>query len=192
MILVVDNYDSFTWNLVQLLRVVAVGMRVEVVRNDACTLEEALAMPMRGLVLSPGPGLPRDAGISLGLVQRAPEALPVLGVCLGHQTIAEAFGARVVRAPKTMHGRTSTLRHDARGLFEGLPNAVDVMRYHSWCVDASTLPRELEASAHSEDGVLMAMRHRSRPIESVQFHPESFASEWGEAMMARFVARTRA
>ena len=192
MILVVDNYDSFTWNLVQLLRGVSGELRVEVVRNDACTVAEVLAMPLRGVVLSPGPGLPKDAGITLALVKTAPPSLPMLGVCLGHQAMAEAFGASVVRAPRTMHGRTSTLRHDGRGLFEALPRAFDVMRYHSWCVDPSTLPGELEATAFAEDDdVLMAMRHRTRPLESVQFHPESFASEWGTAIATRFVARVR-
>ena len=191
LILVVDNYDSFTWNLVQLLRVAAKGTPVEVIRNDACTVQEALGMPLQALVLSPGPGLPRDAGISLALVHRVAPTLPILGVCLGHQVIAEALGAKVVRAPQTMHGRTSTLHHDAGGVFEGLPQGFEVMRYHSWCVDPSTLPPELEASATAEDGVLMAMRHRIRPLESVQFHPESFASEWGEAMLTKFVARAR-
>ena len=191
MILVVDNYDSFTWNLVQLLRVAARGMPVEVVRNDQCTVDAVLAMPLNALVLSPGPGLPKDAGISLALVKQAPATLPILGVCLGHQVIAEALGAQVVRAPKTMHGRTSTLLHDGRGVFAGLPQGFEVMRYHSWCVDSATLPPELEASASAEDGVLMAMRHRMRPLESVQFHPESFASAWGEAMLTQFVLRAR-
>lgn len=190
MILVVDNYDSFTWNLVQLLRVVAQGTPVEVLRNDAHTASEVLAMPLQALVLSPGPGLPRDAGISLELVKRAPTTLPMLGVCLGHQVMAEALGANVVRAPRPMHGRTSALQHDARGVFEGLPQGFEVMRYHSWCVNLSTLPPELEASATSEDGVLMAMRHRVRPLESVQFHPESFASAWGESMLAKFLRKT--
>lgn len=191
MILVVDNYDSFTWNLVQLLRVAARGKPVEVVRNDQCAVEEVLAMPLDALVLSPGPGLPRDAGTSLALVTQAPATLPILGVCLGHQVIAEALGAKVVRAPRTMHGRTSTLLHDGRGIFAALPQGFEVMRYHSWCVDVATLPPALEASASAEDGVLMAMRHRTRPLESVQFHPESFASAWGEAMLTQFVMRAR-
>jgi len=191
LILVIDNYDSFTWNLVQLLRVAAKGTKVEVLRNDACTVEQVLAMPLQALVLSPGPGLPRDAGISLELVHRAPTTLAMLGVCLGHQVMAEALGAKVVRAPTTVHGRTSALQHDARGVFEGLPQGFEVMRYHSWCVDPSTLPPALEASASAEDGVLMAMRHRARPMESVQFHPESFASAWGEAMLTKFVAKSR-
>jgi anthranilate synthase/aminodeoxychorismate synthase-like glutamine amidotransferase len=177
MILVIDNYDSFTFNLVQLVRGIAARERssddaVSVVRND---VEAAPALLARagGVLLSPGPGLPHEAGVCLALVREAPPSMPIFGVCLGMQILAEAHGARVVRAPRTMHGRTSTVRHDGHGAFSGVPASPRVMRYHSWVVEEASLGGELVASAWSEDdGTLMAMRHRTRPIEAVQFHPE--------------------
>ncbi|MFO0709202.1 MAG: aminodeoxychorismate/anthranilate synthase component II [Sandaracinus sp.] len=197
-VLVIDNYDSFTFNLVQLVRAIALRERaredaVVVVRNDVASAGALLAEDPGGVLLSPGPGLPRDAGVCLALVRAAPETLPLFGVCLGMQILAEALGGEVVRAPRTMHGRTSVLRHDARGAFADVPSGARVMRYHSWVVEEASLPPGLEASAWStDDGALMAMRHRTRPLEAVQFHPESFLTEHGDAMLGPFVKRSLA
>ena len=196
-LLVVDNYDSFTFNLVQLVRGIARRLgasddAVSVVRNDVETAA-ALLGGVGGVLLSPGPGLPAEAGVCLELVRRAPATLPMFGVCLGMQIMAEAFGAHVIRAPRTMHGRTSTLRHDGRGAFASVPRGTRVMRYHSWVVEEASLPREIVASAWSEDdGALMAMRHAERPIEAVQFHPESFLTEHGDAMLTPFLRQVLA
>jgi anthranilate synthase/aminodeoxychorismate synthase-like glutamine amidotransferase len=185
-ILVVDNYDSFTYNLVQL--VAATGVEVEVVRNDAATAAELLARGPSGIVLSPGPGRPESAGVCLPLLALRPR-VPLFGVCLGHQALGSSFGAEVGRAPAPMHGKTSQVRHDGRGLFAGLPNPFEATRYHSLEVRAESLPAELEAVAWSEDdGLVMAMRHRELPYWGVQFHPESVLTVAGPALVANFLA----
>lgn len=190
-IVVVDNYDSFTFNLVQLVSVVARELAappVEVVRNDALTAAQLLARAPSGVLLSPGPGLPEEAGLCIALVKEAPPTLPLFGVCLGMQVFARALGGRVIRAPRTMHGRTSLVRHAGRGCFAGLPSPLRAMRYHSWCVDPASLPAELEITAWAaDDDVPMALRHLCRPLEAVQFHPESFASEHGPELVRAFV-----
>ncbi len=184
MILVVDNYDSFTFNLVQMLLVA--GTEVEVLRNDAESAEAMLARGAEGIVLSPGPGRPENAGVCPDLVRRRPE-VPILGVCLGHQVLGHVFGARVDRAPVLMHGKVSSIRHDDQGPFRGLPNPLDATRYHSLVVDPATLPPEIETLAWSEDGTLMGMRHRDLPYWGVQFHPESILTTTGPAMMRNFL-----
>ncbi len=186
MILVVDNYDSFTYNLVQLLA--ASGVEVEVVRNDAASVDELLARRPEGILLSPGPGRPEDAGICLALLARRPR-LPIFGVCLGHQALGASFGAEVGRAPAPKHGKTSWVRHGGEGLFAGLPNPFEATRYHSLDVRESTLPAELEAVAWSDDdGVVMGLRHRELPYWGVQFHPESVLTLAGPRLVANFLA----
>jgi anthranilate synthase/aminodeoxychorismate synthase-like glutamine amidotransferase len=198
-ILVVDNHDSFTWNLVHCLAAAAQACsraqgrawtedEVAVVESDAVTCEDVLARRPRGVVLSPGPGRPEDAGVSLELVGRLAGRVPLFGVCLGHQVICAAFGARVVHAPRLMHGRTSPVHHDGRGLFSGLPSPLQVARYHSLIVEAASLPAALEATAFTPEGELMAVRHRSLAVEAVQFHPESFLTAHGSELVARWVA----
>ena len=185
MILVIDNYDSFTYNLVHYL--LELGAAVEVVRNDAVTAAEALAMRPRAILLSPGPRAPAQAGVCLDLIAAAAaRALPLLGVCLGHQAIGEAFGGAVVRAERVMHGKTSEIVHDGTGVFAGLPSPYVATRYHSLIVEAATLPNVLVANAHA-DGVIMGLRHRTLPIHGVQFHPESIASDHGHALLANFL-----
>jgi anthranilate synthase component 2 len=186
MILVVDNYDSFTYNLVQLLW--SRDIEVEVLRNDAESAAEMLGRHPRGIILSPGPGRPEEAGICLELIERRP-AVPVLGVCLGHQVLGAAFGARVERAPQLMHGKTSQIRHLGEGIFSGLPNPFEATRYHSLEVVEAGLPAELEPLAWSTDGeTLMGMRHRSHPYWGVQFHPESILTTSGPQLVANFLA----
>ena len=189
MLLVVDNHDSFTWNLVHALGRFATD--VAVVQGDEVSLRDVLGHSPRGIVLTPGPGRPERAGVGLELVRALASSgpLPLLGVCLGHQIVCSALGAEVVHADRLMHGRTSRLVHDGSGLFEGLPASFEVARYHSLIVDARTLPRTLIATAHTEQGELMAVRHVSLPIEGVQFHPESFMTEHGLTMVRRFVER---
>jgi anthranilate synthase/aminodeoxychorismate synthase-like glutamine amidotransferase len=185
-ILVVDNYDSFTYNLVQLLAVA--GAEVEVVRNDAASVEELLARRPAGIVLSPGPGRPEAAGVCLPLLERRP-AIPVFGVCLGHQALGVSFGAEVGRAPAPMHGKTSRVRHDGLGLFAGVPSPFEATRYHSLEVRSGSIPAELEAVAWSEDdGLVMAMRHRELPYWGVQFHPESVLTVAGPKLVDNFLA----
>ncbi len=184
MILIVDNYDSFTYNLVQLLA--GAGAEIEVVRNDAATADELLARAPEGIVLSPGPGRPEEAGVCLDLLGRRPP-LPVLGVCLGHQAMGVAFGAVVERAPRLMHGKTSPVSHDGRGLFAGLPSPFDATRYHSLEVKPETLPAELEPVAWTEERTLMAMRHRELPWWGVQFHPESVLTGAGPLLLRNFL-----
>jgi len=188
MILMVDNYDSFTYNLVQILA--GAGVQVDVVRNDAASVDELLERQPAGIVLSPGPGRPEGAGVCLellGHLRSAPPGPPILGVCLGHQAIGAALGARIERAPELMHGKTSAVRHDGRDLFADLPNPFEATRYHSLVVAPDTLPEELEATAWSEDGVLQAVRHRELPWWGVQFHPESILTEAGPALLANFL-----
>lgn len=186
MITVIDNYDSFTWNLVQYLW--ELGATVTVVRNDERTVEQILADRPSQVLISPGPCSPSEAGISLAMVTAAAKiGLPLLGVCLGHQSIGQALGGRVRRADRLMHGKTSRIVHDGHGVFTGLPSPFTATRYHSLVVD--NLPADLVATAHSEDQhELMGLRHRSLPIEGVQFHPESFLTEHGHAMLRNFLA----
>ena len=184
-ILVIDNYDSFTYNLVQYLA--ELGEFPDVVRNDQVTLAEVAGMDLLGVVISPGPCTPAEAGISTDLVRELGPMLPVLGVCLGHQCIGEAFGAAVVRAPRVMHGKVSSIHHDGRGVFAGLPEPFSATRYHSLVIDPATLPPGLEVTARTEDGVIMGVRHREYPIEGVQFHPESILTEGGHAMLRNFL-----
>ncbi len=186
MILVVDNYDSFTYNLVQLLA--AAGADSRVVRNDAESVDELLASRPAGILLSPGPGRPEEAGVCLALLARRPR-VPIFGVCLGHQALGLSFGAEVGRAPRPMHGKTSSIRHRGKGLFAGLPNPFEATRYHSLEVKESTLPPELEPVAWSDDdGVVMALRHRELPYWGVQFHPESILTVAGPQLVENFLA----
>jgi anthranilate synthase/aminodeoxychorismate synthase-like glutamine amidotransferase len=184
-ILVVDNYDSFVYNLVQYLG--QLGAEPLVYRNDSITLAQAADLQVDGLLVSPGPGRPEDAGISEELIRVLGEHLPVLGVCLGHQCIGDTFGGRVVRHA-VMHGKTSDVSHDGRGLFAGLPNPFVATRYHSLVVEDSTVPACLEVCARAEDGTVMGLRHRSLPIEGVQFHPESILTEGGHHLVANWLA----
>ncbi len=181
MVLVIDNYDSFTYNLVQYFG--ELGASVEVVRNDALTLDELAALRPERLVISPGPCTPAEAGVSVEAVLRFAGQIPILGVCLGHQSIAAAYGGQIVRAERLMHGKTSPIQHDGRGLFTGLPSPFTAVRYHSLLVDRATLPACLEISAETAEGEIMGLRHRDLPIEGVQFHPESIASEWGRELL---------
>jgi anthranilate synthase/aminodeoxychorismate synthase-like glutamine amidotransferase len=185
-LLVIDNRDSFTFNLVQYL--LELGVEVVVRRSDGLALAEVPALRPDGLVISPGPGTPDDAGISVALVRRHATDLPILGVCLGHQAIGAAFGAEVVRAGRLMHGKTSPVRHDGRGVFAGLPNPFEAMRYHSLLLDPTTLPPELEATAWTPEGELMGVRLRHGLVEGVQFHPESILTVVGKRLLANFVA----
>ena len=184
MILLIDNYDSFTFNLLHLLA--QLGAASEVRRNDQVTVAGALAMRPDAIVLSPGPCTPNEAGICLDLI-RAAEGVPVLGVCLGHQAIGQVFGGRVVRAPVPMHGKTSPVRHEGTDVFARLPSPFSVVRYHSLVVEPETLPDSLVPTAWTDDGVLMGLRHRERPVYGVQFHPESILSEQGHALLANFL-----
>jgi anthranilate synthase component 2 len=186
MLLLIDNYDSFTWNLVHYLG--ELGAEVVVRRNDALDVQAAMAMRPAGIVLSPGPCDPDQAGICLALTLAAAETgTPLLGVCLGHQTIGQAFGGRVVRAGQIVHGKLGTMHHEGKGVFAGLPSPFAATRYHSLIVERASLPDCLEVTASLEDGTIMGLRHRSLPIEGVQFHPESIASEHGHAMLRNFL-----
>jgi len=187
MILIIDNYDSFTYNLVHLVGGVTEAVRV--VRNDQITLDEIAALAPAGVLISPGPGRPAEAGVSEAVIRRFGEATPILGVCLGHQAIGEVFGGRVVHAETLMHGKTSTVRHDGKAVFEGVPQDFVATRYHSLVVDRATLPDVLEVTAETADGVVMGLRHRSRPIEGVQFHPESILTTEGPRIVTNWVRR---
>ena len=188
MLLVIDNYDSFTYNLVQYLG--ELGADIEVRRNDAVTVDEIGALAPAGIVISPGPCAPHQAGVSVPLIQRWGSTIPTLGVCLGHQAIGEAYGGRVVRARRVMHGKCSTIEHDGTGLFRGLPNPLSVMRYHSLIVERESLPSELEILAVATDDPteVHAMRHRTHPVWGVQFHPESILTTGGKAIIENFLA----
>jgi anthranilate synthase/aminodeoxychorismate synthase-like glutamine amidotransferase len=188
-ILMIDNYDSFTWNLVQYLE--EMEARVEVVRNDQIGVEEIETRAPEAIVISPGPGTPDGAGITLEVIRRFSGRRPILGVCLGHQAIGQAFGGRIVGAPTLMHGKTSPIRHDGATLFEGLPNPFDATRYHSLVVDPARVPPVLEVSATTPDGVIMGLRHRSHRTEGVQFHPESVLTHAGKDLMRNFLRLVR-
>ena len=186
MILVIDNYDSFTYNLVHYL--LELGAAVEVVRNDALTVAQALAKRPQAVLLSPGPKTPDDAGICLDLIRAAAETrLPLFGVCLGHQSIGQVFGGRVVRAQAVMHGKTSAVSHDGTGVFAGLPSPFEATRYHSLVVHPGDLPDCLAVNATAADGTIMGLRHKTLPIHGVQFHPESIATQHGHALLANFL-----
>ena len=185
MILVIDNYDSFTYNLVHYLN--ELGAETVVHRNDAVTVGEALGLKPEAVLLSPGPCTPNEAGICLDLILEAPESLPILGVCLGHQAIGQAFGGAVVRARALMHGKTSLIHHTGQGVFAGLKNPFTATRYHSLSVEQDDLPHVLEVTARTEDGEIMGICHRSRPIHGVQFHPESIATECGHELLGNFL-----
>ncbi len=183
--LLIDNYDSFTYNLVQAFA--AMGASVMVYRNDAITVEESAALEPTHLVVSPGPGRPEDAGVSLDMIGAWAGKLPILGVCLGHQSIVQQQGGEIVRAERLMHGKTSMVDHDGKTIFEGLSNPFEVGRYHSLCAEEASLPRDLEITAQTSRGEIMGVRHKSLPIEGVQFHPESVLTPEGNALMANFM-----
>lgn len=189
MYLLIDNYDSFTYNLVHFLG--EIGVETEVCRNDTLTVQAALEKEPEGIVISPGPCDPDKAGICLALVRAAAGKVPVLGVCLGHQTIGQAFDGRIVRAPAPMHGKLSTIGHDGQGIFADLPSPFTVTRYHSLIVERASLPDVLTVTAETDDGIIMGLRHRELPLFGVQFHPESIASEHGHALLKNFVTATR-
>jgi len=188
----IDNYDSFTFNLVQYLQ--TLGAEVMVVRNDALSVEAIEALAPERIVISPGPCTPNEAGVSLALIERLGARIPILGVCLGHQSIGQAYGGRVVRARTIMHGKTSRIRHRGQGVFAGLPDAYEATRYHSLVVERETLPDCLEVTAWTEDAdggfeAIMGLRHRAYPVEGVQFHPESILTEHGHALLQNFLTR---
>ncbi|MGE5501351.1 MAG: anthranilate synthase component II [Ignavibacteriales bacterium] len=185
MILVIDNYDSFTYNLVHYLN--ELGAETLVKRNDALSVQEALGLKPEAVLLSPGPCTPDEAGICLPLLRGAPEDLPILGVCLGHQSIGQAYGGEVVRAKSIMHGKTSQIHHNGKGVFAGLPNPFTATRYHSLAVKRENLPAELEVTAWTDDGEIMGFQHKTRPVYGVQFHPESIATEGGHQLLANFL-----
>ena len=184
-ILLIDNYDSFTYNLVQAFLIL--GARVDVHRNDAITVDEALSQRHTHLVISPGPGTPRDAGVSMSMIQAFAGRIPILGVCLGHQSLVEVFGGRVVRAPRLMHGKVSPVTHDGKGLFAGLPQEFEAGRYHSLIAAPEDMPSVLDVTARTAEGEIMGVRHKSLPIEGVQFHPESVLTPEGPRLMGNFL-----
>ena len=189
MLLLIDNYDSFTWNLAQYLG--ELGADVRVVRNDAITVAGIAALSPARLVISPGPGNPDEAGVSLAAITAFAGRIPILGVCLGHQAIGQAFGGRIVRAPKPMHGKASAIRHDGSGVFRGLPDPLVATRYHSLVIDPHSTPACLRVTARTGEGgeVIMGVRHRDLAVEGVQFHPESFMTEHGKAMLGNFLSQ---
>jgi anthranilate synthase component 2 len=189
-LLMIDNYDSFTYNLVQYLG--ELGAEIDVVRNDEAEVEALLDRGAEGLVISPGPGTPSDAGVSVASIERfATAGIPVFGVCLGHQSIGAAFGAKIVRARSIMHGKVSIVSHDGKGVFEGLPDCFEATRYHSLVIEEASVPAVLEISARTEDREIMGIRHRELPIEGVQFHPESIMTGEGKALLENFLVRCR-
>jgi anthranilate synthase component II len=188
-VLLVDNYDSFTYNLYQYLG--ELGAEVRVMRNDELSAEAAIALSPARIVISPGPGTPDQAGITLDLIRRAAGRIPVLGVCLGHQALGQAFGGEVRRAPKLMHGKTSQIHHDGRSVFAGLPDPFTATRYHSLVVERDSVPESLEISAWTDDGIVMGLRHREYPLEGVQFHPESILTTVGKDLLRNFLEGQR-
>jgi len=185
MILLLDNYDSFTYNLAQYLG--ELGCTLEVHRNDKISVEQIARKKPQGIVISPGPCTPREAGISVELIEQLAGQFPILGVCLGHQAIGAAFGAKIIRAPKLFHGKTSAIEHDGKGVFRSVPNPLTATRYHSLIVERKSLPRTLEISAETGDGIVMGLRHRKFKIEGVQFHPESVLTEAGRQILKNFL-----
>ncbi len=188
MIILIDNYDSFTFNVYQYLSVL--GSRVKVVRNDAMSLAALGRLDPERLVISPGPGDPNSAGISLKAIEYFAGKIPILGICLGHQAIGQAFGGKVKKAPRMMHGKTSSIYHKKTGIYRGLPSPLTATRYHSLLVDRATLPRCLEVTAETDDGLIMGLKHKKLPVFGIQFHPESYKTEGGMTMLANFVAVT--
>jgi anthranilate synthase component II len=184
-LLMIDNYDSFTYNLVQYFG--ELGADVHVYRNDAITVDQIAIWQPERIVVSPGPCTPSEAGISVPVIQRFAGRIPILGVCLGHQAIGQAFGGRIVRAQRVMHGKVSAVTHDGRGVFAGIPSPLTVTRYHSLAIERSSLPACLEVTAESEDGEIMAVRHRELAVEGVQFHPEAILTEHGHALLQNFL-----
>jgi len=189
MLLMIDNYDSFTYNLVQYLG--ELGQEVKVVRNDEMTLAQIEALGAERIVLSPGPCTPNEAGVSLELIKRMAGRVPILGVCLGHQAIGQAFGGRIVHAKTLMHGKVSAIHHGGKGVFAGLPSPYNATRYHSLAIERATCPAQLEITAWTDDGEIMGVRHRSLPVEGVQFHPESILTEHGHALLRNFLTEKR-
>jgi len=189
-LLVIDNYDSFTWNLVHYLG--ELGAEPSVVRNDKISVDAALGREPEAIVLSPGPCTPNEAGICLDLIKAADGAVPILGVCLGHQAIGQAYGGRIVRAPSLMHGKLSTIEHEGDGVFHGINGPFQATRYHSLTIAPESMPESLKETARANDGVIMGVRHRSAPVHGVQFHPESIASEHGHRILGNFLTIARA
>ncbi len=185
MLLLIDNYDSFTYNLVHYIG--ELGAACEVIRNDQISTADALAMKPKAIVLSPGPCTPNEAGVCLDLIREAAGKIPILGVCLGHQSIGQAYGGKVIRAPIPMHGKLSTIRHSGEGIFEGLPETFEVTRYHSLIVERKTLPDCLKVTAETDDGLIMGLQHVAHPVHGVQFHPESIASQEGHRILENFL-----
>lgn len=186
MILLLDNYDSFTYNLAQYLG--ELGCTLEVHRNDKISVQQIARLKPERIVISPGPCTPQEAGISVELIQELAGKFPILGVCLGHQAIGAAFGAKIIRAPKLFHGKTSEIEHDGQGIFQSLPNPFTATRYHSLIVERKSLPHELEVSAETKDGVIMGLRHREHKVEGVQFHPESVLTDSGKQLLKNFLS----
>lgn len=189
-ITLIDNYDSFTYNLFHYLGELGASTRVH--RNDALSVSELLDEAADAFVISPGPGMPSGAGVCLDLIAQLPARMPLLGVCLGHQALGQAFGGRIIRSQTLMHGKTSQIEHERKGLFAGLPAPLEATRYHSLVLDPGQIPAEFHIDARSEDGVIQAIRHRSRPLFGVQFHPESIATQAGKALLDNFLAQAQA
>ena len=187
MILVIDNYDSFTYNLVQYLG--EMNIELQVFRNDKITVDEIRKLKPEAIVISPGPCTPKEAGISVPIIKELHKEIPILGVCLGHQSIGEAFGGDVVKAPTVVHGKTSTINHNGKGIFKSIPNKFQATRYHSLVIEPKTLPADLEVTAKTDDNVIMAVQHKKYPVFGVQFHPESIATEHGKMLLRNFVKK---
>ena len=185
MLLLFDNYDSFTYNAYQLLS--EIGAEVEVIRNDVATLDEIKSKNFAAIVISPGPGIPRDAGLTEDLIREFKDRIPILGICLGHQAIGEVFGGKIIRAEKIVHGKISKIKHHENGIYRGLPNPLTVGRYHSLIIDRDSLPSELEITSELEDGTIMGIKHREFNVEGIQFHPESILTPDGKTLMKNFL-----